>query len=98
MNLQYPVTDRIPSSSDLMIGFYLCRLHNFFATRSSSGASPESPARSVQRNSTEGLSLRSCGSGDVHTAHSQARVGTPIEVPVPRNVSVACIEFVGGES
>ena len=34
----------------------------------------------------EGRSLRSRGSADLHTAHSQPSVGTPIEVPVPKNV------------
>ena len=44
---------------------------------------------SRQRNSTEGRSRRSCASVEVHTAHVHASVGTPIEVPVPRNVRVA---------
>ena len=48
--------------------------------------------RSCQRRSTDGLSRRSCGSGDVHTAHVHPKVGTPMEVPVPRNVSSPSIE------
>src|SRR5664279_5677538 len=46
---------------------------------------------SFHRNSTEGLSRRSRGSAEVHTAQSHPTVGTPIEVPVPRNVSFPCI-------
>ena len=42
---------------------------------------------SCQRSSRDGRSRRSCGSAEVHTAQSQPSVGTPIEVPVPRNVS-----------
>ena len=56
------------------------------------GVDDHHPLRSAvfgpfQRTSTEGRSRRSCGSAEVHTAQAQPSVGTPIEVPVPRNVS-----------
>src|ERR1700691_4068096 len=40
---------------------------------------------------TEGRVRRSRRSAEWHTAQSQPRVGTPIEVPLPRTVSVAFI-------
>src|ERR1035437_5007288 len=51
------------------------------------GKAGTSPLGSFHRKSTEGRSRRSCGSTEVHTAQSHPSVGTPIEVPVPRNVS-----------
>jgi len=42
---------------------------------------------SFQRIRIDGRSLPSFGSVEVHTAHRQPSVGTPIEVPVPRNVN-----------
>ena len=44
-------------------------------------------AASRQRRSSDGRSRRSRGSAEVQTAQPQPSVGTPIEVPVPRNVS-----------
>jgi hypothetical protein len=48
---------------------------------------------------TEGRVRRLRGSpvgdvAEVQTAQVQPRVGTPIEVPLPRKVSVACIEVI----
>src|SRR6478735_7618135 len=40
---------------------------------------------------TEGRVRRSRGSCDVQTRQSQPRVGTPMEVPLPRIVKTACI-------
>ena len=40
---------------------------------------------------TDGRVRRSCGSVDLHTSQVQPIVGTPIEVPLPRTVSVAFI-------
>jgi len=39
----------------------------------------------------EGRVRRSCGSEEWHTAQSQPTVGTPMDVPLPRTVSVAFI-------
>jgi len=61
---------------------------------------------------TEGRVRRLCGEGtgspsagetaETQTAQSQPSVGTPIEVPVPKNVRVACIglyrTMVGGRA
>src|SRR3954452_2579143 len=40
---------------------------------------------------TDGRVRRSCGWIDVQTRQSQPSVGTPIEVPLPSTVSVACM-------
>src|ERR1039457_1549658 len=47
---------------------------------------------SFQRSSTEGRSRRSCGSAEVQTSQVHPCVGTPIEGPVPRNVSRPSID------
>jgi hypothetical protein len=47
---------------------------------------------SVHWRAAEGRRRRSRGSVEVHTGQVQPRVGTPIEVPLPRKVRVAFIE------
>src|ERR1017187_6951686 len=52
------------------------------------------PSEPGQRKSTDGRSRRSCGSVEVQTAQVQPSVGTPMEVPVPRNVRTPSIRIL----
>src|SRR5207247_3870351 len=56
--------------------------------RSKSGAVSMTTARPSNSSSTEGRVRLSRGSEDVHTGQRQAKVGTPVEVPVPRKVNL----------
>jgi hypothetical protein len=39
-------------------------------------------------------SLLSCGSLEIHTGQSQVMTGTPMEVPVPKNVTLISLFLV----
>ena len=50
------------------------------------------------RGGRDGRVRRLCGSVEVQTAHWQPRVGTPMEVPLPRKVRVASMRVGGGRA
>src|SRR5438093_12994160 len=63
-------------------------MHSRRACWRKSGVVSITTTRPSNSSMTEGRVRLSWGSEDLHTRQSQARVGTPVDVPVPRKVSL----------